>query len=415
MRGGSGYADSKSGARRIEFLILMRKQRIALPLLYLVLIPALSYAQSINAQPSDTSAILQNFRNATVGWVRQAESVATNVFGILAGIEFAIAVGLLVLQSADLVTWSAAITRKLLALGGFYALLLYGPTWMQWILDSYTQFGSQASGVPAITAGDIMADGLDIVSTLLITAAAANFLDILLALTCVACSIAIFWSYWRLVKAFVIAKIESYFTISAAAIQLGWGASRFTQTYAERYIASAFATGVKLMCFYLIIGIGRTFSPGWLQQASLVTAATSGITNLLTLTTSIVMFCALADVDKMAAAIFGGSPQFTGHDVTNTYSPVVNAGMSAASFAVGIATSGVGTAIGGAAGAMFAGARGAAGAAAGAASSTGNAAWRGFAMPISIGSGSVARSSESVAPPRIGGDTGPKLLPPPKS
>jgi hypothetical protein len=55
------------------------------------------------------------------------------------------------------------------------------------------------------------------------------------------------------------AKIESFITIYAAVIQLGWGAS-FTSIYAER-MRRGHATGVKLMVFYFIAGIERALTP----------------------------------------------------------------------------------------------------------------------------------------------------------
>lgn len=387
----------------------MRKRALMMGCIFLGL-PLLTFAQSA-APPTDITTVLNSFRHAMSFWVGPAERIAQDVFTLLATIEFAIAAGMLVLQGSDIPTWTATITRKILAIGGFYALLINGPVWMQAVIDSFCQYGSMASGVKGITAGDTMADGVDIVTTLLVTAAGSGWANILLALVCVGCSAAIFLAYFKLSKAFVMVKVESYITIAAAAIQLGWGASRFTQNYAERYIASAFATGIKLMCFYLIIGVGRALSPGWIEQASLVSAVVGGITNMVTLTTSVMIFCALADIDKMAAAIFSGAPQFSGHDFTNSYSPIVSAGLSAASFGAGIATSGLGTAIGGAASAWFSGGARAASAGFG---GGGSSAWRGFAMATAIGSGSTSRAQQPVAAPRLAGaSVSQRLLPPP--
>jgi hypothetical protein len=139
----------------------------------------------------------------------------------------------------------ATLVPKFMTVGAFYAPLLLGPSLMQQIIDSYVRFGSMASGVPSITAGDILADGIDIAARLLI---------------------------------------------------------------------SAVLSGLSM----------------------------SLVIPTITLTKSIVLFCCLAEPEKVAANIFAGQPQFTGHDVTNTYMPYVNTGITLASSAFNL---GVGRAI----------------------------------------------------------------------
>jgi type IV secretion system protein TrbL len=240
-----------------------------------------------------------------------------------------------------------------MTVGAFYALLLLGPSLMQAIIDSYVKFGSMASGVPSITASNILGDGIEIAASLLIAAVAAGAsLSVLTAALLLLCAVVIVWSFIKLVKGFVMAKIESFITIYAAVIQLGWGASRFTSIYAERYVASAMATGVKLMVFYFIVGVERALAPSWIAAAKQSPTAFAGFIPALTLTASIVLFCALAEPEKLAANIFGGQPQFTGHDVTNSYMPYVAAGVSIATSPALISSITGSTAAGGVVGAV---------------------------------------------------------------
>ena len=132
--------------------------------------------------------------------------------------------------------------RKFLTVGAFYALLLLGPSLMQSIIDSYVRFGSMASGVASITAGDILADGIDIAAQSICCGRVGNYSEHHYRTADVSLALVIGWSFVKLVKGFVMAKIESFITIYAAVIQLGWGASRFTSIYAERYVAAAMAT-----------------------------------------------------------------------------------------------------------------------------------------------------------------------------
>jgi type IV secretion system protein TrbL len=346
------------------------------------------------AAPNDVSQIIRQFQSATLPWLTIGEQVATSLFGILAVIEFGITLGMLALAQADITLWGATLVRKFLTVGAFYALLLLGPTLMQSIIDSYVRFGSMASGVPSITAGDILADGIDIAATLLIAAVGAGItLSIITSLLMVLSAFVIGWSFVKLVKGFVMAKIESFITIYAAVIQLGWGASRFTSIYAERYVAAAMATGVKLMVFYFIVGIERALAPTWITTANNAAVTVAGIIPTITLTMSIVLFCALAEPEKLAANIFAGQPQFTGHDITNTYMPYVNAGVTLATSTAGLIA---GIAGGGVLAPTAVAASGAAGGAAGAAQ--GGAATRAAGMTVTT----VANASrpQSTPPPK---------------
>ena len=379
--------------KRIAFAIFLCGALLALP------------AAAQTAAPSDVSTIIGQFRTATLPWLNVGEQVATSLFGYLALAEFAIAAGMLALAQADITVWTATLVRKVLVVGAFYALLLFGPTWMQSVIDSFTQFGSMASGIPSIAAGDILADGIDIVSTLLISAIGAGItMSFVSSIFMVVAAAVVMWAYIVLVKAFVIAKIEAYITIYAGVIQLGWGGNRFTSTYAERYIAGAFATGIKLMVFYLIIGVGRALAPGWLNTASQVTVADSGVIPTVTMVASIVIFCSLANIDKWAAALFAGTPQFSGHDITNTYLPIINTALTAAGFGTGMATSGMNAGI-----SVGAGAAGSAGQAAG--SRGASAVMRSIGAVTSGASQSQARPQS--APPQISAAPIRGYLPPP--
>ena len=308
-------------------------------LLFLLATPLLAQV----AAPNDASQIIDQFQRATIPWLTTGEQVASGLFGILATIEFGITIGMLAFAQADVTVWGATLVRKFMAVGAFYALLLLGPPLMQQIIDSYVKFGSMASGVPSITAGDILADGIDIAARLLISAVLSGLsMSLVAAPLMLLCSFVIGWSYVKLVKGFVMAKIESFITIYAAVIQLGWGASRFTSIYAERYVAAAMATGVKLMVFYFIVGVERVLAPGWIDAAKSAPLSIAGIIQTITLTMSVVLFCSLAEPEKLAGNIFAGQPQFTGHDVTNTYMPYANAGITLASSAINL---GVGRAI----------------------------------------------------------------------
>jgi type IV secretion system protein TrbL len=78
----------------------------------------------------------------------------------------------------------------------------------------------------------------------------------------------IFLAYVVITLTFIMATVESYVVMSAGLIFLGFGASRWTVPYTERYISLVVSTGVRLMVLYMIIGLGQTLSNTWVQEAS---------------------------------------------------------------------------------------------------------------------------------------------------
>ena len=57
--------------------------------------------------------------------------------------------------------------------------------------------------------------------------------------------------------------IEAYLVIGGASILLAFGGSRFTAPIAEGYFGYVIKVGVRLLFFYLMLGIGMRIATGW--------------------------------------------------------------------------------------------------------------------------------------------------------
>ncbi len=68
---------------------------------------------------------------------------ANNLFFWLALIEFTWSAAIMMLEKTDLQIWTAALIRKVMWIGAFYALLLNGRTWIPTIVDSFNISGSK--------------------------------------------------------------------------------------------------------------------------------------------------------------------------------------------------------------------------------------------------------------------------------
>src|ERR1035438_9047465 len=203
----------------------------------LVVVASVCFGQAPPFVSTNPSQILSAFQAARGNWVANIAGYANALFGALALIEFAWSAAVMVLEKADLQSWTAALVRKIMWIGGFYMLLINGPRWIPFIIDSFTQIGQTSSGVMSISPSNVFGQGLAVAGALSNGFSVAGFLTqpaVILALVFAAIIVVI--SYAMITIQFMVAMVESYIVVAAGFIFLGFGGSRWTAPYAERYI-----------------------------------------------------------------------------------------------------------------------------------------------------------------------------------
>ena len=144
-------------------------------------------------------------------------------------------------------------------IGAFYALLINGRIWIPAIIDSFEINRKQrcrnaARFRPATylhRASGSQAPLMDGASTsAFFTNPASSFALVFAALIIVV-------SYIIITINFIVTMVESYIAVSAGFIFLGFGGSRWTAPYVERYIGLAVAIGVKIVLLYCLISAGH--------------------------------------------------------------------------------------------------------------------------------------------------------------
>ena len=275
----------------------------------------LGTAHVANAQTSP-SAMLDQFRAVRMTWLTVAAGYANRLFGLLALIEFAWTAAILVLERTDLQGWTAALIRKMMFIGAFFALLNFGADWIPRIINSFQQIGQNASGLGSLAPTDILVQGLNITGNLLSGAASSGWLgNIGTALSLVFAALLAFLAFLGLTVQLVVTLVESYLVVGAGFIFLGFGGSRWTAPYVERYISLAVSTGVKVMVLYLLLGAGLTLTNGWVVAARAIPGSAEPAVDALDIAASAVLLLMICwNVPKFTAAILGGTPAFTGGD-----------------------------------------------------------------------------------------------------
>lgn len=363
------------------------------------------------------SAMLDQYRSVRMSWLSTAAGYANRLFGILALIEFAWTAAILVLEKTDLQGWTAALIRKMMFIGAFFALLSFGADWIPRIINSFQIIGQNASGLPSLAPTDVLVRGLNITGNLLSGAADSGWMgNFGTALALVFAALLAFLAFLGLTVQLVVTLVESYLVVGAGFIFLGFGGSRWTAPYVERYISLAVSTGVKIMVLYLLMGAGLTLTDGWVAAATAVPSGPEPAVDALDIAASSVLLLMICwNAPKFTAGILGGAPAFTGGDAVGTAGALAQGALLAGTAVAG------GVALGAkmlaAKGGMSAGqAAGMGGGAASAGGSSGGASGAGGAgsggsapKPSSGGNGgtpSAGNGGGQVAPPTKSGSNG---------
>jgi type IV secretion system protein TrbL len=277
-------------------------------------------AQIASAQPYGQTPgdLLDQYRVLRPAWFAAVTTAANRLFGLLALIEFAWSAAVLVMERTDLQGWTAGLIKRMMFIGAFYALLVNGPTWIPAIIDSFQIIGRNAAGLPVgLSPGDVFLRGLDITNSLCSTASETGFFSNPAgAFALVLAGLLIFLAFVVVSVHFIMAMVESYVVVGAGFLFLGFGGSRWTAPYVERYIALAVAVGVKIMVLYLLIGGGMSLSNGWAARASAIASSSNPLLEALDIVGGAIIFMALCwQAPKFTASLLGGSPAFSGGDI----------------------------------------------------------------------------------------------------
>jgi type IV secretion system protein TrbL len=365
--------------------------------------------------------IMQQFRSMRTTWMTNVWVFANQLFGILALIEFAWSAIIMALDKSDMQAWTAALVRRIMWIGAFYALLINGRNWIPAIISSFETIGQTASGTPGIAPSVVFAQGIDIAGALMDAASTSAFFTnpgSSLALAFAAILIVI--SYVVITLNYIVTMVESYLVISAGFIMLGFGGSRWTAPYVERYIGLAVSIGIKIVLIYCLVSAGFGLGVGWLTEAQGVgTSANPAMTAFDVMGAAIIYMMLCWQIPKLFGAVLGGSPALTGGDLAATGTAViagtvaVGAAGAGALAAAGAASAGAGSAAGGsaasassAAGGTSVSGAGSAGSLVGSVGSSGNG--NGFVPPPTSGpAGSTIGSNGNSQPgPPVRGETG---------
>ena len=278
---------------------------------------ALASAVTAHAQtPVDVGGTFQQIGQAANAWIPAIMQEAAFLFYVLATLDFAWSAPSF-LRESDFTGLFLSLIKKLLVISFFYAVLINGQVWIPAIVNSFAQLGATAAGVPlAQNPSDIMMQGIQIVSDLFTKVSTTDLLTQPGgAITTILAACIVLASYIIITLHYVVTKLEAIIVMSAGYIFLGFGGSRWTAPYFERYISLAVSTGVRLMLIYLMLGVFRTVSNNWIATMNGYTAD-EPITQIFPTLMSMLLFAfASWMIPKMAGSIAAGTLGMGGGDL----------------------------------------------------------------------------------------------------
>ncbi len=314
------------------------------------------------ADPSNLTAIYQGL----VGhWFSVVSPYAYELFYSLAGLEIAIfGWNLWMNYHGDIRAAIMTTANKILIIGAFLTLLMNGQSWMADIIQMFVQIGKEASGVPSLAPSVLLLQGFKIFGTLLWQATKTGaMLDPATALALIVGALVICLAFVVITFQFVITEVQVCLAIGMGYFFLGFGGSKWTTNYVERYFSYSVATGVKLMVLYMLAGAAWPLTNSWVKGAQTATLSAAGVESCWSIMCGAILYAGIVwFCSSLVSQIFGGSPNLSHSDFVSFMAPAVSAGVSAALIASGVFTAGTTSVVG--AGMMAASAAGKAGGAA---------------------------------------------------
>lgn len=298
-----------------------------------------SVSVRVHADTGILDNIAQAYKTSATGWAGTLLTYANRLFMLLATIELAWSFAIWALDKNEFQSFISAVVKKIMWIGIFYALLLNGPVWIPLIINSFVDAGIAASGSSGLSPSEVFSTGLDNAAIMLEGIKNMSLWDDFASIVIAGLSaILIVFAFAVIASQLIVALIESYIAISAGLLFLGFGGSRWTTDFVQKFIGYAVATGVKLFMLYLIIGIGNTQAQTW--KAMLATIGTPGVPVFNIIMTVLggsllLMFMAM-QIPAMAASMLAGSPTLTAGAAAAT-AGIVGAGIVGAG-AVGAAS-----------------------------------------------------------------------------
>jgi type IV secretion system protein TrbL len=211
--------------------------------------------------------ITHQYQAATMGWYNYLFPIANHIFASLAVIEIALSGISWTIEKHDISSLWMEFLKRILFIGFFYAVLLHANVWIPAIIKSFMLIGSGASHITKLDPTSIFEQGMSIANSVLIPLEKKSILtDGFAFVIGSAAALIVALSFAVIAGELVVTLVESYLVVGAGILFLGFGSSRWTTSFATKFLNYALSVGCKLFFLYLIVGVGANLAQEWKQM-----------------------------------------------------------------------------------------------------------------------------------------------------
>jgi len=227
----------------------------------------------------DPNAIGGQFTAAAQAYANGIQPYATKLFAALLFIEILVTAIQYMTDQGDAPRYIGRLFRHLFSAGFIYLMLINAFPWMTGVMKSFSAIGAAVSGVPNLSPSTVLDLGGQMAETIYNTPASTGMIpNFSMALGQTVAAFFILLSFTIIAALALLVVIEMYLVVGGASILLAFGGSRFTAPIAEGYFGYVIKAGVRLLFFYLVLGIGVKIATEW--NNALVAACAPATTTL---------------------------------------------------------------------------------------------------------------------------------------
>lgn len=280
-------------------------------------------------------SMVGTFENNANKWWAILESYALRMFWILAVIDFAWMAIMLALSLGEFQEFVAQIVRKIIVLGLFMALLVYGHIWAGAIMNSMSQVAGianqHAGGATSVTPSNILDTGFQFCAMIASRMSVFNPTE---AIAFMFAGFIIMCCFGLIAAQMLLIYVQSFVVLNAGVILLGFGGLSFTREITLKYFQAALSIGAKLFVMILVVGLSQNVMADWVDGFEI------NLRQLYLLVgVSIVMLALVKAIPDMVGDLINGFSWGAGEPLSRA---MVQGGSAAASATFAAATGGVG-------------------------------------------------------------------------
>lgn len=280
--------------------------------------------------------LVQLFISKAASWEAALQTIALDLFGILAGIEITLAIGRVLIGKGDLVDMFAVVVQQMITVGFFFWVLRNWPHFSMAITDTFGKAGSEASKA---SGGDV---GMSPTSIFL---AGCNLaysawqgmswnqpgMSVLLAIS----GAGVVVVFAIIAASIVEILIESAIAAYAGILMMSFGPNVYTRDFAIAQFRYAMSVGMKRFMMQLIAGIGASLVTDWSNAAKAGTGPLSWQVIAMMIGAPIVLLRLTQTIPAMAQGMIMGTHIGSHGSIASTAASVGRMAVAASAAATG--------------------------------------------------------------------------------